>query len=398
MGRVSLFILDGFGVGAMKDCANVKPEDIYANTYLHLKESTDLNIPFLSKMGLNRLTHGEGRPMAAYGKSNLAHAGADTFMGHQELMGSKPAVPQKRFMKEVARDIKFSLIEMGFLVEHPFSDSPILLVNGSIVIGDNLESSPGNIINLICDLNQIQFEKACEVARAVRKCVDTSRVIVFGNKKTSVKKILAAARKLPTGQFGIDSPNAEVYGEGYQVMHLGYGVDYSRQFAHIAEMEGYPVYRIGKTADVIQAKGFSNPAVETASVLKSFLESYSNAEDNAIFLVNVQETDLAGHKQDSDWYRSVLEESDAFLEEFCSLLENDDLLIVTADHGNDPTIGHSNHTREQTPIFVMGNNVKPVSIGERETMADIAATMAEYMNLPSPEYGKSFLKEILITI
>ncbi|WP_191555863.1 phosphopentomutase [Metabacillus idriensis] len=395
MGKVSLFILDGFGIGAMRDCAIVKPEDIDANTYQHLKEASGLNIPFLYDSGLNQLADGIGIPAAAYGKSNLAHDGADTFMGHQELMGSRPGVPKKRLMREVSGRIKSELIKNGYSAEHPISEAPLLLINGCIVIGDNLESSPGNIINLICDLNLISFEEASEIARVVRSCIDTSRVIVFGNKKTSIKKILSVVMNKPTGQWGVDSPNAHVYGKGYHVLHLGFGVNYSRQFAHLAERIGLPVYRIGKTADVVQAKGFSDPAVETAKVLESFEHHYRNAEKNAIFLINVQETDLAGHKEDSEWYRSVLEESDSFLAAFRNLLEDDDLLIVTADHGNDPTIGHSNHTREQTPILVMGNKVKPVPIGERETMADIAATMAEYANIPAPEYGKSFLKEIL---
>jgi phosphopentomutase len=96
MGKVSLFILDGFGIGAMQDCAIAKPEDMNANTYQHLKEASGLNIPFLYNSGLNQLADGTGLPAAAYGKSNLAHDGADTFMGHQELMGSKPGVPKKR--------------------------------------------------------------------------------------------------------------------------------------------------------------------------------------------------------------------------------------------------------------------------------------------------------------
>lgn len=395
MGKVSLFILDGFGIGAMQDCAIAKPEDMNANTYQHLKEASGLNIPFLYNSGLNQLADGTGLPAAAYGKSNLAHDGADTFMGHQELMGSKPGVPNKRLMKEVSSRIKSKLIKNGCHTEYPVPEAPLLLVNGCIVIGDNLESSPGNIINLICDLNQIAFEEACEIARIVRNCVDTSRVIVFGNEKTTIVKILSAVMNKPNGQWGVDSPNAHVYGEGYHVLHLGFGVDYSRQFAHLAEREGLPVYRIGKTADVVQAKGFSDPAVETVKVLSSFEHHYRKAEKDAIFLINVQETDLAGHKQDCEWYRSVLEQSDSFLAEFREKLEDDDLLIVTADHGNDPTIGHSNHTREQTPILVIGIKVKPVSIGERETMADIAATMAEYANLPAPEYGRSFLREIL---
>ncbi|WP_416729907.1 phosphopentomutase [Fictibacillus sp. JL2B1089] len=394
MGKISLLILDGFGIGAMDDCAEVKPEDMNANTYKHLRAATKLHIPFLYELGLCRLVDNEGEPKAAYGKNNLAHHGADTYMGHQELMGSKPGIPQNRFMNDVGDHIKKCLEEEGCHVSVPIEGGSILLVNGCIVVGDNLESSPGNIINVVCDLNQITFEEASKIGRVVRSCVDTSRVIVFGNKKSDIVDILSAVTKKNGSQWGVDSPKTNVYGEGYHVLHLGYGVDFHKQFPYIAEANHVPVYRIGKTADVIQASGFKDPVVETKDVLRTYRHHYRKAEDNAVFLVNVQETDLAGHKQDVNWYKEVLEVSDRFIGEFIKEMSDEDVLFITGDHGNDPTIGHSNHTREQTPLLVIGEKITPVNLEVRTTMADIAATMAELAGVPQPEYGKSFLKEI----
>jgi len=395
MGKVSLLVLDGFGIGAMADCTEVRPEDVHANTYKHLREKVELKIPFLYELGLCQLVDNQGKPKAAYGKNNLAHYGADTYMGHQELMGSKPGIPEIRFMKDVGAKIKKCLEEEGYRVSHPIKGASILLVQDCIVIGDNLESSPGNIINVVCDLNQITFDEASKIGRMVRSCVDTSRVIVFGNKKSDITDILSAATEKTLGQWGVDSPKTNVYGEGYHVLHLGYGVDFHKQFPYIAEANHIPVYRIGKTADVIQAGGFKDPVVQTKDVLNAFRKHYRNAENNAVLLVNVQETDLAGHKQDVNWYKEVLEEADRFLESFIEELVNDDVLFITGDHGNDPTIGHSNHTREQTPILVVGKKIKQVDLGVRSTMADIAATMAELAGVPKPEYGTSFLKEML---
>jgi phosphopentomutase len=337
----------------------------------------------------------QGEPKAAYGKNNLAHHGADTYMGHQELMGSRPGIPQTRFMKDVGSDIKKRLEENGYRVSHPIVGASILLVQDCIVIGDNLESSPGNIINVVCDINQIKFDEACKIGRVVRSCVDTSRVIVFGNKKSDIADILSAVTGKNGCQWGVDSPKTNVYGEGYHVLHLGYGVDFHKQFPYIAEANHVPVYRIGKTADVIQASGFKDPVVETKGVLHAFRKYYHTAEKNAVLLVNVQETDLAGHKEDVNWYKEVLEEADRFIREFVKEMHEDDVLIITGDHGNDPTIGHSNHTREQTPVLVAGKKIKPVDLGVRSTMADIAATMAEFAGVPQPEFGTSFLKEML---
>jgi phosphopentomutase len=396
MAKITLLVLDGFGVGAMEDCKQIKPEDVNANTYKHIRETVYLNIPTLYGLGLGKIVDDAGTPKAAYGRSNLAHPGADTFMGHQELMGSKPGVPKKRLMSEVGPRIKRALEAHGYEVRYPIEEAPVLLVNGAVVIGDNLESQVGNIINVVGDLKQLTFVEVMNIGKVVRENIDTSRVIVFGNKKSDIETILSVVKEKNSGvQWGVDAPKANVYGEGYQVLHLGYGVDFEKQFAHIAELNHIPVYRVGKTADVIQASGYKNPVVNTKDGLETYRELYRISEENAVFLVNVQETDLAGHKEDSVWYKEVLEESDRFLASFIPEMGEQDVLIITADHGNDPTIGHSNHTREQTPILIVGRNVKPVSIGTRETMADIAATMAEFTGVNPPEYGKSFLKEII---
>lgn len=395
MSKITLLVLDGFGVGAMEDCKEQKIEDINAHTYKHIRESVDLNIPTLYDLGLGKIVDQAGTPTAAYGKSNLAHPGADTFMGHQELMGSRPQVSKKRLMKDIRNTLKNALEEKGYIVTNPIEESTILLVNGAVVIGDNLESQLGNIINVVGDLRQLSFEEVIKIGKVVRANVDTSRVIIFGNEKSDIETILSVVKEKHPGQWGVDAPKANVYGEGYRVLHLGYGVEFEKQFAHIAELNEIPVYRIGKTADVIQANGYSDPVVNTKDVLETYAKLYHESEENAVFLVNVQETDLAGHKEDSEWYKEVLETSDAFLASFIPELGEGDVLIITADHGNDPTIGHSNHTREQTPILVVGKHVKPVSIGTRETMADIAATMAEFVGIERPEFGESFLNEIL---
>jgi phosphopentomutase len=392
MPKLTLFILDGFGIGAMEDCRDHYPQDAAANTYKHLRESVPLHIPTLSGLGLSRLADQRGEPAYAYGMSKLAHHGADTFMGHQELMGSLPTRPAKQWMSERGSTFERVLTEAGYRVTRPVWGGHVLLVNDAAVIGDNLESEPGNIINVVCDLNRITFEEAVALGKIVRKHVDTSRVIVFGNTKSSIDIILSAVEEKPPGQWGVNSPKAQVYGDGYQVMHLGYGVNAETQFPSLAEKAGLPVYRIGKTADVIQAGGYADPVVKTADVLARYQSLYNSVKGDAAFLVNVQETDLAGHAQDVLWYQAVLEEADRFLERFIPGLGPEDMMIITADHGNDPTIGHSNHTREHTPIFIAGPHIKKqASIGVRETMADIGATMSEFFQLPATEYGTSFL-------
>ncbi|WP_010530028.1 mutase [Lentibacillus jeotgali] len=122
---------------------------------------------------------------------------------------------------------------------------------------------------------------------------------------------------------------------------------------------------------------------------------YKQEKEHAAFLVNIQETDLAGHAENVDWYCELLTEIDQWLNGYVQLMNEEDILIVMADHGNDPTIGHSNHTREYVPIMVFGDKVKKTDIGLRNTMADIGATFCDFFRLQETNEGKSFLSEII---
>lgn len=395
MAKLVLLVLDSFGIGAMEDCRKYAQEDCSADTYKHIREGKyGLSIPKIYSLGLNRLADHTGVPEGAYARSALAHYGADTFMGHQELMGSKPKRPNTRLMKDVHDKVGSALTEKGFKVTYPWSNRPVLLVNDGAVVADNIESSFGNIINVTTDLSILPFSEAVEIGEAVRGVVDTSRVITLGGPHTSIEHILSVVREHHPGQWGVDSPNAKVYGEDYHVRHMGYGVNIDKQFQIIAEKSGLPIYRIGKTADVIHGEYYSAPIVNTSEVLKTLKETFDEEMKDAAFLVNIQETDLAGHAENPGWYASLLNETDKWLEGFIPSLTDDDMLIVTADHGNDPTIGHSRHTREYTPVLVTGPRVKSKGFGTRKTMADIGATMSAFFNLPLPEAGESFLKDL----
>ncbi len=393
MGRMVVLILDSFGIGAMDDCDEYEPEDCVANTYEHIRNKVALSIPTMYSLGLNQLVDGTGIPKGAYGKSRLAHHGADTYMGHQEIVGSLPKRPTKRLMKDVHEQIATRLLSENFNVAYPNEDLPVLLIDDAIIVADNIESTPGNIINVTADLKKVSFDYALKVGRVVRKVVDTSRVITLGGPHTSVERLLSVIKKGEKGQWGVDSPKAGVYGEDYHVRHLGYGINVQRQFQTLAAPK-IPVYRIGKTADVLEGNDLAYSIVNTAEVLQQLKESFIKEEHGA-FLVNVQETDLAGHAEDTKWYASLLEEVDNWLKEFIPQLKEDDILIVTADHGNDPTIGHSKHTREYTPLMITGPKVRAVSIGTRNTMADIGATLSDYFHIDLPEAGTSFLNQIL---
>jgi phosphopentomutase len=396
MGKLILLVIDSFGIGAMEDCRDFNPADCKAHTYKHIRETVPgLKIPAMYQLGLGTLVDGKEPPLTAYGRSALAHHGADTYLGHQEIAGSCPKQSTKRLMKDIHERLAGALRAAGYKVSYPWEDRPVFVVNDACVVGDNLESALGNIINLCADFNKMPFEELKKVGRIVRENVDTSRVIAFGSPRTSLEHILSVVKEKNPGQWGVDAPKARVYGEGYDVYHMGYGVNIDGQFPIIAASNGLKVYRIGKTADVLHGEGPAYPVVDSKEVLRILKETYEAEPDDAAFLVNVQETDLAGHAEDAEWYAQILNYTDEWLGGFLREMKEEDIIIIMADHGNDPTIGHSNHTREYVPIMIYGKKVQQVNIGTRPSMADIGATMSDYFNLPPTDQGTSFLNQIL---
>mgnify|MGYP002570868085 FL=1 len=116
--------------------------------------------------------------------------------------------------------------------------------------------------------------------------------------------------------------------------------------------------------------------------------------DKGFICTNVQETDLAGHSQSTSRYKEVLEQADAGLAKILPLLNEEDILIVQADHGNDPKIGSSRHTRECVPLLIYRKGLKRANIGIRKTMSDNGATCCDYFDVAAPENGTSYLNKL----
>lgn len=400
MKRVLLLVIDSLGVGAMDDVLEVRPQDEGANTLLHLAESTELHIPNLERMGAGYLIDTPKikkipNPIASFGSSNLAHFGADTYQGHQEIMGTKPKMPIKKPFSFYIDKVEKALIEKGYKVERPDPVHPYLLVNGLVTVADNLEADPGQNYNLTAPLDYITFEEELKIGYIVRENVEVGRVIVFGGKGITIQDILKAVEIKENGIVGIDAPKSGVYKSGYMVRHLGYGVNPNVQVPTLLKRAGYQVSLIGKMADVIECEGAEYlPMVETEKVIDLVCDKLK-AQKSGLIAANVQETDLAGHSQDPNRYADRLMTVDKRLPEVMSLLTDEDMFVITGDHGNDPTIGHSHHTRERALLLVFGKAFVPCNLGTRQTLSDIGATIADYMEVEKPENGTSFLKELM---
>lgn len=400
MKRAVVIVLDGFGIGAMDDAKVVRPEDEGANTLRSiLKDHPKLKLPTLEHLGLMNSYGQESELMkfsadANYGKSELMHFGADTFMGHQEIMGTLPRKPEAHPFQEKVEAVYEHLKLNGHKTEIiEYQDLRYLLCDHYVTIGDNLEADLGMCYNVTAPLDFISFEKECEIARLVREVVTVGRVIVFGGTGNTMKD-LWNAQETKEGRFiGIASAKSKSYEQGYQCLHLGYGVDEKVQAPTVLAASGIPVTLIGKVADiVINNGGTSISCVPTAECLEHTIKAFQKMEQGFI-CTNVQETDLAGHSQSSAVYKDILKIADRGIAELLLQMTDDDVLIVMADHGNDPNIGHSKHTRECVPLLIYQKGVTGKKIGIRKTLSDAGATVCSLFGVTGLQNGTPFWGE-----
>lgn len=403
MNRFIVVVIDSFGIGAMEDVSEVRPQDLGSNTALHLINQHDkfpLNIPTLLRLGLmNSLgvekDNFKKSENAVYGKSDLKHFGADSYFGHQEIAGSDLIKPIFHDLKSFIDEIEKKLIDNEFFVERIKKDNlELLKVNNVICIGDNMETDLGQAINVVGALDYCGMPMIRKVGDIVRSIVKVPRVIAFGGSNVTIADIENAIITKKGQYIGVDAPKSGVYKNNYHVAHIGYGVDVNKQVPLALSKIGVKNYFYGKTANIVyNPNGENYDIVDTAETFKLLLNDLEKNNEGFYFL-NVQESDLAGHSQDSKKYIDVLNVSDYYLNEVCNKLNGNDILLVMADHGNDPTIGHSRHTREIVPILIDYCGEKTLkNIGHLKTMADVGQTVADYFKTKI-EFGESFLNRI----
>lgn len=395
--RFIVIVLDGFGMGAQKDAAIKRPGDEKACTIGSiLKDHPDLYLPNLEKLGLMNAYGKESdrmkfNPEANFGKSELMHFGADTFMGHQEIMGTKPKDPEIMPFQEKVDIVAQHLKEAGHKVDIIDRNGLRYVVcDDYCTVADNLEADLGMCYNVTAPLDYLPFDKELAIARKVREVVTVGRVIVFGGTGNNMDD-LYAAEEIREGKFiGIASAKSKSYDQGYQCLHLGYGVDPKVQAPTILTGSGIPCTLIGKVADIVHNEaGVSISCVPTAECMDLTLEAMKKM-DQGFICTNIQETDLAGHSQSSTRYREILEIADSKLPQILNEMTDDDFLVIMADHGNDPDIGHSKHTRECVPLLIRYRDRKGVQVGLRSTLSDVGATVCDYFDVKAPQNGTSF--------
>ncbi|WP_140920402.1 phosphopentomutase [Limnobaculum xujianqingii] len=398
MAKFLVLVIDSFGMGTMDDVPQVRPQDIGANTCAHiLQAKPDLRLPVLEKLGIINALGFSANVMqpnaeANFGTADLQHEGGDTFMGHQEILGTKPKTPLRIPFSEVVDIVELALRMANYQVERIGGTLQYLLVNQHVAIGDNLEADLGQVFNITANLSEISFEQVKKIGSIVRDCVSVDRVIAFGGLMASSQQILDAAEEKLGIYIGINAPKSGAYDKGFQVVHMGYGVDSQVQVPEKLHSCQIPTTLIGKVADIVDNPHGVNHInlVDSQTIMDITLDAMKQPGDRFI-CTNIQETDLSGHAQNVERYADRLMVVDNNLANILEVMTPEDCLVVMADHGNDPTIGHSKHTREKVPLLVYRPGVTGVQIGHRATLSDVGATVCDFFHAPAPQNGTSFL-------
>lgn len=389
MKRVTLIVMDSVGVGALPDAE--KFGDVGANTFEHAAEAVaELKIPHLQSIGWGNIDGLAGgkfaveAPAGAFGKMGEVSMGKDTITGHWEIAGLETKEPFKTYPDGFPAEFmaKFEeAIGTACLGNYPASGTEIIEELGPEHEETGkpiVYTSADSVFQIAANIDIIPLERLyeiCEIARELlvgewacgRVIARPYRIIDGARKRTSDRKDYAVS---PSGVTMLDRVQAA----------------------------GKKVYAVGKISDIFNDQGVDE-SVHTDSNMDGVdktIEAMKQEFEGLIFTNLVDFDSQYGHRRDAAGYADAIMEFDARLPEIFDAMGDEELLILCADHGNDPIHAGYDHTREYVPVVVYGKNVKAgTNLGVRGSFSDIDATVCEYLDAEQSPLGTSFLGEIL---
>ena len=388
MKRVFLIVLDSFGIGAMPDSESFG--DVGVNTLAACATSEKLNIPNMVAAGLGNIDGVACLPRAASPTGAVARLtessmGKDTTIGHWEIAGIVSPVPlptyPNGFPKEVL-DAFGAATGRGVLCNLPYSGTDVIRDYGQEQLDTGkwiVYTSADSVFQLAAHEELIPLEElydACHKARAILKG------------KHGVGRVIARP-------FVGDS----VSGFKRTANRHDYSLEPAAKTLLDAVKEaGKASIGVGKIYDIFAGIGTTEHVYNKSNADgMNHAMRYAKQNFEGLCFVNLVDFDMQfGHRRDIDGYANALSEFDAWLSGFMEQMGENDVVMITADHGCDPAYtATTDHTREYVPLLVLGSAVKPVNLGTRKSFADIAATVAELLGVSLDTPGESFAKELL---
>lgn len=387
--RTFLIVLDSLGCGELPDAKAYNDEG--ANTIKHISEHFDLHIPNLQQMGFGHLTEIRGvppvqNPIAYYTKMAEKSVGKDTMTGHWEIMGLEVKEPfqtftETGFPEELIKELE-EKTGRKVIGNKAASGTEIIkelgeehMATGALIVYTSADS----VLQIAAHEEVIPLDelyRICEIAREITL-----------KDEYKVGRVIARPFIGPSAEEFVRTANRRDYAlKPFAPTVLNYLKD-----------ADYDVVSIGKIYDIYDGEGITKAYKSKSNNhgCELLLERLDDDIHGLVF-VNLVDFDAKyGHRRNPVGYGQAINEFDEYLGQILEKLRNDDLLIITADHGNDPTHHGTDHTREYTPLFVYSKSFKePKPLPIRETFADIGATIADIYGVQQPSIGTSFLNDL----
>ena len=385
MKRVFLIVLDSFGIGAMPDSESFGDKGV--NTLASCAATGKLNIPNLVKAGLGQIDGVECLPKALTGavaRLAEASAGKDTTIGHWEIAGIVSENPLPTYPEGFPEEIIKPFCEAtgrGILANAPWSGTAVIAEYGAehMRTGDLIVyTSADSVFQIAAHEDIVPPEQLYEYCRIARKLLQG---------KHGVGRVIARPFVGTPGNFTRTANRHDFSLEPPKETLLD-----------ALQKAGFATIGVGKINDIFAGKGLSEYVYNKSNADgMTHADTYAAKDFDGLCFVNLVDFDMHfGHRRDAVGYTNALNEFDIWLGKFMAKLKDDDLILITADHGCDPAYtATTDHTREYVPLLVLGKGVKPINLGTRGSFADIAATIADIFGIPLDTPGKSYKEEIL---
>jgi len=384
--RIHLVVLDSVGIGEAPDAADFGDEG--AHTLDHIAETAGLSVPNMQALGLGNIAPLTGidpvdEPQAYYTKLEEESVGKDTMTGHWELAGLNIDTPFRvfpdGFPDELVDKIE-AYTGRKVIANRPASGTEIIeelgeqqLENGDLIVYTSADS----VLQIAAHEDVIPVDELYDICEYVRD--------ITNEEPYMIGRIIARPYVGEPGDFTRTSNRHD------------YALDpFGETMLDHLKNDGYDVMAIGKIVDIFNKKGITD-SVRTESNMDGVdkLVQTMNQDFNGLSFTNLVDFDAKyGHRRNPEGYRDALENFDARLPEIIEQLKDDDLLILTADHGNDPTHHGTDHTREYVPVLVYSKKLKQAVELDQGYFADIAATILDNFEIDPMENGTSFLNQL----
>ncbi len=385
MKRVFLIVLDSLGIGEMPDAAAFGDKN--CNTLKRISASPEFCIDNLIKMGLGNIDGVNflpktDLPTAAFARMTERSAGKDTTIGHWEIAGVVSDSPMPTYPDGFPSEILDEFSKQtgrGVLCNKPYSGTKVIADYGEehLKTGDLIVyTSADSVFQIAAHEDIVPPETLYEYCRIARKILVGDHAVGRVIARPFIGDFPNFTRTSNRHDFSVEPPKETLL--------------------DAVKSANKTVYAIGKIFDIFAAKGVTEKAFTASNLdgIEKTLKALDTDFDGLCFINLVDFDMLYGHRQDINGYAKALTEFDRYLPEITSKMRDGDILVITADHGCDPGDDSTDHTREYTPLIVYGKSVKPINLGTRKTFADIAATLAEYLDVDFKCDGESFLNII----